>query len=78
MNERTTGVSRPSRTAQSPQRANQRSARSSLVGVEMEAAPAPLEQRPAAVVADRPADERAEQVAERPGERDRQVRAEAV
>ena len=42
-NERTTGVTRPRKTAQSPQRSNQRSARSSRSAPEVEPAAVPLE-----------------------------------
>ena len=69
---------RPSNTAQSPQRSNQRSARSSRSGVEVEPAPVALEQRPAAVVADRPADERADRVPDRAGEGHRRRRPRTV
>ena len=73
MNERATGVSRPTKTAQSSQRSNQRSARSSRAGPRWNQRPAALEERPAAVEPDPPADQRADEVADRARERDGEV-----
>jgi hypothetical protein len=65
MNERISGVTRPRKTAASPRRSTSpRRGRSSRGVVQPTAAS--LDQRPAAVRADSPADDRPEQVAERP------------
>ena len=72
MNERTTGVTRPTATAQSPKRSNHASARCRVCGVRAANARATLDEKPSAVVADRPAGNRAEDVAERAGEPGRQ------
>ena len=76
-NDRTTGVRRPSSTAQSSQRRNQASARSSLSWSRWSQRPCRSRYGPAAAAADLPADHGADQVAERAGERDREVRGEA-
>ena len=74
MNERITGVIRPRNTAHSSRRSNHRSARSSFSGAQVQPPAVSLEPRAAQVVAERPAADRADQVADRPGDRDREVR----
>ena len=75
MNERATGVRRPTKTAQSSQRSNQRSARRQPRGAEVEPAPAPLEERPCRRRARSPSPPIApSEVADRARQRDREVR----
>ena len=74
-NERTIGVIRPSRTPTFPQRPNHVFGAIETLRREVEPAAARLEQRPAAVEPDPPADDRADEIAERAGEGERDVRA---